>query len=82
MGAGAMTGDCVKSFFKRRRGVAPGGTWIPFDQLDFVAGALLFAWQRAALGWTDVAIILVLSFIGHILVNHLGYWLGVRDARW
>ena len=82
LGAGAMTGDCVKSFFKRRRGVAPGGTWIPFDQLDFVAGALLFAWRRAALGWTDVAIILVLSFIGHILVNHLGYWLGVREARW
>lgn len=82
MGAGAMAGDSVKSFFKRRRGVAPGGTWIPFDQLDFVAGALLLAGWRAGLGWTDVAIILALSVLGHILVNHLGYWLGVRDARW
>ncbi|MGH7276562.1 MAG: CDP-archaeol synthase [Candidatus Rokuibacteriota bacterium] len=82
MGAGAMAGDCVKSFFKRRRGVAPGGTWIPFDQLDFVVGALVLVWLRAALAWGDLAIILVLSFGGHILVNHLGYWLGVRDARW
>jgi CDP-2,3-bis-(O-geranylgeranyl)-sn-glycerol synthase len=82
LGVGAMAGDSVKSFFKRRRGVAPGRTWIPFDQLDFVAGALLLAWPRAALGWTDVAIILVLSVVGHILVNHLGYWLGVRDAPW
>jgi CDP-2,3-bis-(O-geranylgeranyl)-sn-glycerol synthase len=82
MGAGAMAGDSVKSFFKRRRGVAPGGTWIPFDQLDFVGGALLLAGWRAGLGWTDVAIILALSVLGHILVNHLGYWLGVRDARW
>ena len=82
MGAGAMVGDCVKSFFKRRRGVAPGATWIPFDQLDFVAGALVFVWPRAALAWTDVALVLALSFVGHILVNHLGYWLGVRPARW
>src|SRR5437762_12402056 len=36
MGAGAMLGDSVKSFFKRRRRVPPGGTWIPFDKLDFV----------------------------------------------
>jgi CDP-2,3-bis-(O-geranylgeranyl)-sn-glycerol synthase len=81
-GAGAMVGDCLKSFFKRRRGVAPGSTWIPFDQLDFVLGALVFVWPRAALAWSDVAIILVLSFAGHILVNHVGYRLGVRPARW
>jgi CDP-2,3-bis-(O-geranylgeranyl)-sn-glycerol synthase len=81
-GVGAMLGDSLKSFFKRRRGVAPGGTWIPFDQLDFVAGALVLVWRRAALAWTDVAVVLALSFVGHILVNHLGYWLGVRDARW
>ena len=82
MGAGAMTGDCVKSFFKRRRGVPPGGTWVPFDQLDFVVGALAFAWPRAALGWPDVALALALGFVGHILVNRLGYWLGVRDTTW
>jgi CDP-2,3-bis-(O-geranylgeranyl)-sn-glycerol synthase len=82
MGAGAMLGDSVKSFFKRRRRVAPGGTWIPFDQLDFVLGALILVWPRAALAWTDVAIVIALSFAGHIVVNHIGYWLGVRDAKW
>ena len=81
-GAGAMVGDCLKSLFKRRRGVAPGGPWIPFDQLDFVLGALVFVWPRAALAWSDIAILLLVSFGGHILVNHIGYWLGVRDARW
>lgn len=82
MGAGAMLGDSVKSFFKRRRRVAPGGTWIPFDQLDFVVGALVLVWPRTALAWTDVAIVVPLSFAGHIVVNHIGYWLGVRDAKW
>ena len=81
-GAGAMVGDCLKSFFKRRRGVPPGSTWIPFDQLDFVVGALVFVWPRGALAWSDVAILLLLSFGGHVLVNHIGYWLGVRPTRW
>jgi hypothetical protein len=35
-----------------------------------------------ALAWADILAILVLSFCGHILVNHLGYCLGVRDTRW
>lgn len=81
-GAGAMAGDCAKSFFKRRVGVTPGKPWVPFDQLDFVVGALVFVWPRAALAWGDLAIVLLVSFVGHILVNHIGYWLGVRDRRW
>src|SRR3989442_1370067 len=74
-GAGAMAGDSAKSFFKRRLGVEPGRPWIPFDQLDFVLGALVLIAPRLALAWPDVVTILLLSFCGHILVNHLGYWL-------
>src|SRR5213083_3320199 len=81
-GVDAMAGDCAKSFFKRRLGVEPGRPWIPFDQLDFVLGALVLVVARVALAWADVVTILLLSFCGHILVNHLGYWLGVRDTRW
>ena len=81
-GTGAMAGDCAKSFFKRRLGVEPGRPWIPFDQLDFVLGALVFVGTRVTLAWADVLVILLLSFCGNILVNHLGYWLGVRDTRW
>jgi CDP-2,3-bis-(O-geranylgeranyl)-sn-glycerol synthase len=81
-GVGAMAGDSVKSFLKRRLGVEPGRPWIPFDQVDFVIGALVLVHTRVALGWADVLTILLLSFCGHILVNHLGYWLGVRDTRW
>lgn len=41
LGAGAILGDATKSFFKRRTGREGGAPWIPFDQLDFVAGGLL-----------------------------------------
>ena len=81
-GIGAMAGDSAKSLVKRRLGIAPGSSWIPWDQLDFALGALALVWGRAALSWADVATILLLTVAGHILVNHLGYWIGIRDVRW
>jgi CDP-2,3-bis-(O-geranylgeranyl)-sn-glycerol synthase len=40
---GALLGDVIESFFKRRIGKDRGQDWIPFDQLDFIVGALLFS---------------------------------------
>lgn len=81
-GLGAMAGDSVKSLIKRRLGIAPGERWLPWDQLDFVLGALALVRGRAALTWSDLATILLLTVAGHVLVNRLGYWMGVRDVRW
>jgi CDP-2,3-bis-(O-geranylgeranyl)-sn-glycerol synthase len=44
---GALIGDIVESFFKRRRGKVRGQDWIPFDQLDFILGALFFSFAMA-----------------------------------
>jgi CDP-2,3-bis-(O-geranylgeranyl)-sn-glycerol synthase len=81
-GVGAMAGDAAKSFVKRRVGITPGKPWVPWDQIDFVLGALVLTWGAAALSWGDLAIIFLLSVVGHVLVNHVGYWLGIRDVRW
>ena len=81
-GVGAMTGDIAKSFAKRRAGVAPGDRFVPWDQIDFVLGALALVWGAAALSRADVVTIVLLSVAGHVLVNHLGYWLGIRDVKW
>jgi CDP-2,3-bis-(O-geranylgeranyl)-sn-glycerol synthase len=40
---GALLGDIVESFFKRRVGKDRGEDWIPFDQIDFIAGALILS---------------------------------------
>ena len=80
--AAAMGGDAAKSFAKRRLGIAPGKPWFPWDQVDFVLGALILVGGRAALSWADVAIILLLSAAGHVLVSHAAYWIGVRDVKW
>lgn len=82
IGLGAMGGDALKSLLKRRMGIAPGEPWIPADQLDYVMGSLVFLWPWIRLSWQEVLLVFVISFAGHIVVNHLAYRLGIRDAKW
>jgi CDP-2,3-bis-(O-geranylgeranyl)-sn-glycerol synthase len=46
---GALMGDIIASFFKRRIGKKRGQDWIPFDQLDFILGVLFFSFLMAGL---------------------------------
>lgn len=82
MGFGAMSGDAVKSLFKRGLGIAPGQSWIPADQLDYLMGALVSLWPWMRLSWRDVLLVFAFSFMGHIAVNHVAYRLGIRDSKW
>ncbi len=69
---GALIGDIVESFFKRRRGKNRGEDWIPFDQLDFIIGALVCSFLIASLlqvaGITSTNWFLDTFTIWHILV--------------
>jgi CDP-2,3-bis-(O-geranylgeranyl)-sn-glycerol synthase len=80
-GCGAMIGDSLKSYFKRRLNISPGQSWIPADQLDFVFGGLLALFFWARLSWIDIIMILSISFIGDILINQLSFQLGIRNTR-
>jgi CDP-2,3-bis-(O-geranylgeranyl)-sn-glycerol synthase len=46
---GALLGDIFESFLKRRVGKNRGEDWIPFDQLDFIVGVLIFSFIIAGL---------------------------------
>jgi CDP-2,3-bis-(O-geranylgeranyl)-sn-glycerol synthase len=82
LGGGAMLGDALKSLVKRKLHISPGTRWIPFDQLDFVAGALALTGACAGLGAMDMAAIAAMTFVGDIAVNHLSYRLGIKDSPW
>lgn len=82
MGFGAIFGDLVKSFIKRRLNYEPGKAFIPFDQTDFVIGALIFAFPLARLSLDKIIIIIVLSFVLHIIVNHIAFYTKIRKEKW
>jgi CDP-2,3-bis-(O-geranylgeranyl)-sn-glycerol synthase len=82
MSVAAMTGDAVKSFGKRRLGIAPGQSWIPADQLDFVVAGLAVLSLWIPLTWMDVVWILIVSFTGDVLINHASFHLGIRETKW
>lgn len=81
MGFGALFGDLIRSFFKRRIGIKPSGKWIPFDQLDFIAGGLLFISIYYFPGFKIIVFLLIITPFLHIIVTHIGYYLGVRKTR-
>jgi len=81
-GCGAMAGDSVKSYFKRRMNIAPGRSWIPWDQFDFILGGLLALLPWIRLNAVDLAWILGFSFFADIAVNHIAYYFGIRDTKW
>lgn len=82
LGCGAIFGDALKSFFKRRFRVQPGKSWIPFDQIDFTVGALFFVSFVYFPGWIESIAIVCISALGHIAVNHCAFWLGIRKEKW
>ncbi len=82
LGLGAIVGDALESFFKRRVGIKPGRPWVPFDQIDFIIGALIFVSLYSFPGWDIAITVILLSFFLHILVNHLAYYMGIRKERW
>ncbi len=82
LGFGAIFGDLAKSFVKRRLGLKPGMPLVPFDQLDFVFGALIFIYPIAKLSMEKMATILFISFILHMIINHIAFYTGIRKERW
>ncbi len=81
MGFGAIFGDAIKSFFKRRFKINPGKSWIPFDQIDYVLGGILFFSWFYVPASIDIVFLLIIGVILHIIVNIIGYYLGIREQR-
>lgn len=81
-GIGALTGDLIKSFFKRRIGIKPGGQWFPFDQLDFVIGALIFLSPFFIPNWQTILTLIIITPILHLLTNLAAYKLKIKKVWW
>jgi CDP-2,3-bis-(O-geranylgeranyl)-sn-glycerol synthase len=81
LGFGALLGDMVKSFVKRQLNVAPGTSWFPFDQLDYIFGALVLSSLMVHLSAIQYLWVFVIWFALHILVSYLGYISHFKDSK-
>ncbi len=79
---GAIAGDAAGSFIKRRLGLKRGAHAPLLDQLNFVVGGLIFASLVVDIDLETVVVLLVLTPIGHKMVNVTGYQLKLKDVPW
>ena len=81
LGFGALLGDSLKSFFKRRLNIKPGKSWIPFDQIDWIIGAILLTSLYISFSFKEILISIILLGLFHPLVNMLSYSLGIQKNK-
>jgi len=85
---GALLGDIIKSFFKRRFGFSRGAQLLFIDQLDFVAGAWLLTyifepvWFASNFSIPIIIAVLFLTPVLHRLTNILGYNIKLKKEPW
>jgi CDP-2,3-bis-(O-geranylgeranyl)-sn-glycerol synthase len=85
---GAMLGDILASFLKRRTGRERGAVFPGVDQLDFVVVSLLLTaivamdWFRATFTLPVIVAVLVLTPLLHLGTNALAYAFGLKDEPW
>ena len=85
---GAMMGDLLFSFLKRRKGLERGAKAPLVDQLDFVAGSWLFLLAfyptftlNAFRSWHAIVVIILIPVI-HFVSNVIAYKLGRKKEPW
>lgn len=79
VGFGALTGDAIKSFFKRRINIPPGKSWIPFDQIDWVLGSMLISIPFVGIILKTIFWAVIMGFIAHIISKAFGYLIKINE---
>jgi CDP-2,3-bis-(O-geranylgeranyl)-sn-glycerol synthase len=82
MSGGAIMGDLISAFFKRRLNLRPGQKFIPFDQTNYVLGSALFLTPFFKIDMVIWLILFPLTFVLHIVFNRFGYHLKLHGAKW
>ena len=86
---GAMIGDALGSFIKRRMGWESGRRALFLDQLPLVLVPLAFGFAfypalfvSVFASWEAVLWLLVYTLGLHAAFNWIGYWLGLKKVPW
>ncbi|TFG33887.1 CDP-2,3-bis-(O-geranylgeranyl)-sn-glycerol synthase [Candidatus Thorarchaeota archaeon] len=82
MSLGALTGDIIGSFIKRRVDVKSGDPSPMMDQLGFIIMALIFVSPLIQPSPVFVGILILITLGIHWISNAVGYLLGLKKHPW
>ncbi|WP_406532020.1 CDP-2,3-bis-(O-geranylgeranyl)-sn-glycerol synthase [Methanobrevibacter sp.] len=80
LGFGALLGDALGSFIKRRMGIGRGKPAPILDQLDFIIVALILVSLVVELNLLCVVLAIILTLFIHLIANTGAYLLGMKDV--
>ena len=81
LGFGALGGDLFKSFIKRRLKIPVGWVWAPFDQVDWILGAVLLSSLVVDFQITDIIVVVIIFGLLHPIINLVGYALHIKANK-
>jgi CDP-2,3-bis-(O-geranylgeranyl)-sn-glycerol synthase len=76
---GALTGDLIESFIKRRLNRSPGSPLPIADQIDFILGAFLFSIPVSPPSFLVALIILLITIPIHLITNLAAALLKIKN---
>ncbi len=82
LSSGALIGDAVGSFIKRRMGMEQGESAPLLDQLDFVFGGLFMASLVILISIDLIIVLMLVTPLGHLTVNFVGFQLKMKEVPW
>jgi len=82
LSVGALFGDIIGSFIKRRLAMEPGDPAFLLDQLGFLVFALIFASFIYIPQVLTIIILLIITPVVHVGTNILGYFLKLKKHPW
>ncbi len=82
LAAGAMLGDVIASFFKRRTGMERGESAPIVDQLDFLILSIPIALALSEINYLTAALVILITPPIHYLFNLLAYCTGIKEVPW
>lgn len=82
LSVGALSGDLLGSFIKRRLGMKRGSPAPLMDQTLFIIFAMLFCWPYLEIKLEEAILLTLVTIPIHLGTNALAYLLGMKDVPW
>ena len=82
LSVGAIIGDIIATFIKRRIGMEAGAEFFPLDQLDFIFGGIVFGSFLFVPSLVEIGLIILITLFIHKAANFLAFKIRMKKVPW